>query len=272
MNNIFIVTRFNLPITFNNYNKEVNKMGDPPLGDQWLNDRKGFFNNILAPSITSQSYSDFRWFVLFHSETSDSYINSLKGGFIPIKANSYSECLDEIKDYYSQDPTALKEKRVYISVRVDSDDSISSDYVGLINESVSKNYFKYINNSSVAICARDGHYVDIKTGKKRKRAYPDNPFCALAEYKKINEISSIYTTEHTKLSKEFFSISISSGHVNKFYWSISIHENNVGNSWLDGTIVNKATIKAKSIRSKSLLSTGYFKKIQDALKKIKKLK
>ena len=223
-----VISRFNLPLTFKSEIRKRSSIGDPPLGLAWLERRSDFFRNITLPSVMNQRYKNFSWYVMFHPETEKEFVNTLGNGFYPIYAASLEEGLDRIRVRMEQEFGA--DRRLYISVRLDTDDAISPEYLYKIAAFFNPALFDCLKSDRIALVFRRGLYRDIRTGKSIKKDYPNNPFSSLGEIVRAIDLKTIYATEHSNISKHFPTFSMESD-VYDSTWTVSVHDSNIGNSF-----------------------------------------
>lgn len=223
---INIISRFNLPLQFKSELSDRRLIGNPPLGDDWLLRRREFFKSITQASIIKQSYRNFSWFVLFHPETHRDFVKNLGGGFIPVYGDNFSDCLQQIRTLEAD--MFGEKKQVYVSVRLDTDDAISPDYLHKVSSFFHQGLFLAHHSTRLALVYRRGQYRDLIRDEITDTDYPNNPFSSLGEYVSAREIKTIYCTDHTKLSKIFPTFSMESNDYSNT-WTISVHDSNIGN-------------------------------------------
>lgn len=157
---IAVLTQFNLepPIHWGVPNRTLDR--------DWLLFRLHLMERTSLPSLRSQTYKEFQWVIFLHPNSplwlreeilqhgSDGIVRSIVeiNGFDGIRYGSH---LNHILD-----------SSEWLTIKLDSDDLLSRDFVRLANE----------NREPGNYCFEDGAYLDVESKRVFRRHYPNNPF------------------------------------------------------------------------------------------------
>lgn len=199
----YILTCFNISTHNVNIskNKSLNKV-DTNRDENYLTYRFEIFEKYTLPSIKNQTNNNYKWIVLFHSETPEKFKQKIEGiqnefiNFIPVYL---SEEEGPNKDNIVLDILKKDTAEWIITTRIDNDDAFSTDYIDTIQNYVqnnkSKNYFlnftyglNYIHTSGYmnVVEARQNHFISLVS-------------------RNDNNVSHVFQYKHTETGK-FYSV------------------------------------------------------------------
>lgn len=130
----YLITRFNVVVKDSSW--KTTKGGNSVHTDSWLMDRFSLFEKYTLPSIKHQSCKNFKWLVLFNSETPGSFKERIMTysaevhQFMPIYVAPYTDATEIIQRYIQADNS----KDYVITTRIDNDDMIHRDYLKRVQE------------------------------------------------------------------------------------------------------------------------------------------
>ncbi len=256
-----VITRFNLKIW------DKDKSNNITLGDDWLEQRFLLFEQFCFPSLLSQTDKKFLWICLFDSKTPTKYLQKIQNfqSILPQLKPIFISELEAVDNYKSITRSTIlnefypNEDNVFITTRIDNDDSIHVDYIKKINQiAESTNYqdqycvFEY------------GYQYFVLTNLLTRIKYPNNHFTSRIEkgIKEKNNIKTVFAIKHSHLRKKSVTESV---YVHKIidkknpFWIEVIHERNVANdlflSFRIKDIVNFFQTRAE-IRNRTLSEFG----------------
>ncbi|MDR0605815.1 MAG: putative rhamnosyl transferase [Bacteroidales bacterium] len=210
----FLLTRFNLKLW------QQDKNGKKTHSDTWLAERFRLFETYCLPAIAAQTCKNFRWIVLFDSDTPYIYKRKIDlyktkcEQFIPLflrkeEASGYTTFLNEqIRQLVVDDSKCI------ITTRLDNDDAVNVNYIAEIqriigNQNV-KNEFCLSFSWGLQYFEKWSFAVRIK--------FPNNHFISLIEPNKVNyKLKNVYEIEHLKVK----------------YSCEVLNINNKDNAWLE---------------------------------------
>lgn len=220
---IAIYTRFNVPIKFDGIKNRPNIH----LDENWLDGRVELFHNFCLPSVKGQTIKNFTWFMCFSKNTPQKYIDSICTieQIVPILAGSQTQAVEYSQEYL------LKEGSL-ITMRLDSDDSISLDYLEKVlnfSQSIS-------HDETYALAFSDGCELDITNKKYYTRLYLHNQFLALCQKVSLGKVpEGIFETAHFSMHRKHKTLLVPT---EEPMWRINIHEDNVANT-VKGALVER---------------------------------
>ena len=190
----------------------------------WLNHRFNLFDKYCYPSVCSQTNSNFKWIVLFDSQTNRELISQYDH-FIPIFVDSFDIDVKDInhtthdgKIYHVAHNRELQslikemtEEEFIITTRLDNDDAISTDFV----ESVQNNFQEVEEILNI----RNGY--TLLNSKFYERTLWSNPFMSMIE-KATSDFKTVYGVPHWAANKFMPVRQIEE----KRSWIQIIHDNN----------------------------------------------
>ncbi len=215
---VAIYTRFNVPIRFEGIKNQANIH----MNKQWLDERVVLFNKFCLPSVKGQTEKNFIWFICFAENTPPEYVNQicLIDQIIPIFAGSQTQAVERSRAY-------LLEQGLVVTTRLDSDDSLSFNYLEELFkqiESIDKN----ITKDGCVLSFTNGCEYDLRKQKYYKRLYPHSPFIAFCEIiKSGKKLKGIFHEAHFCMHEKYKTFLIST---EKPMWCINIHDGNVVNT------------------------------------------
>lgn len=172
----YLITRFNIVIDDPKWN--IDKNGDKVQTDSWLTSRFFLFEKYTLPSIKNQSCKDFKWLVLFNTETPDSFKKRIESysieipQFFPLFVKPYADETAIISKYIEIDSA----EEYVITTRIDNDDMIHRDYLKRVQEEFrpKENLFLSFRNGiqyseSSNILRKYNHITNHYTSRIEKR-------------------------------------------------------------------------------------------------------
>lgn len=188
----YILTRFNLRLwqtDKNNHNTQT---------DEWLEQRFLLFEQFTLPSVLNQTDKDFKWIVLFSSNTPIKYksrIDEIRSrcpqfkaiGVAPEQSANFGQIFKEVLENDLGD----KAEGIVSTTYLDNDDALSVHYMEMIHNLISTNYNKIIAQTSI-INFRFGcqYFTEYKVASKA--SYKRNHFITLAEPLGSNSIKTVF--------------------------------------------------------------------------------
>ena len=212
-----LLTRFNVKIA---YGEKVGFEPNTAPDQDWLTHRFKLFDTFCFPSVYSQTIQNFKWLLLFDSNTPDSFREKIKSyakwcNFIPHYVDSYSEFMnqnfDQILSQYIH-----PESRHLITTRLDNDDGIGLEFVETIQRNFQNQDFEFINLTN-------GYLFNNRNRKLYIMKHFTNPFVSLIEL--CNNPRTVLRVNHNKL----YQIGKVRQVETKPLWIQVIHERNVAN-------------------------------------------
>jgi len=182
----FILTRFNVKVAYADLGTRL----DPA----WLRHRFELFDRFCYPSVCGQSNQNFRWLVLFDSDTPPIFKEKVKdyskwNNFIPVYMTASNGERRKITREVIMGYMADGVERI-ITTRLDNDDAIHRDFVQTLHDSVHDNTVEFINFTYGYVWHQSKIYLT---------AQASNPFISLVE--KADGFRTVYSgVEHTRLS------------------------------------------------------------------------
>lgn len=198
----YLLTRFNLPLS-----SRKDGMGIDVCGEEYLAYRFKIFEDSCLPSVKNQSCQNFKWLVLFDSNTPRAYKDraeawnqeypnlipcfldvDLYGGLTPASANSVFDVdndesmLQITREFISDILDDLQEAstRWCVTTRLDSDDAIHRDLIKTIQRLFLENpqesvidfvaSYKYVPEEHIVYRYRlkNGHFITLAEAPGRK--------------------------------------------------------------------------------------------------------
>ncbi len=176
----YILTRFNLRLwqtDKNNHNTQT---------DEWLEQRFLLFEQFTLPSVLNQTDKDFKWIVLFSSNTPIKYksrIDEIRSrcpqfkaiGVAPEQSANFGQIFKEV----IENDLDGKKEGIVSTTYLDNDDALSVHYMEMIQNLISTNYNKIIAQTSI-INFRFGCQYFTEHKVASKASYKRNHFLTLA--------------------------------------------------------------------------------------------
>lgn len=158
----FILTRYSV----------VFAPDEPPVPEDWLRYRLGFFVEACLASVVSQTSSNLRWLVFADDRCSDEFRRDFdelaEGRFEPVWTH------EPFYDGVFREAVAERSSTPYlITTRLDSDDALASDFVASVQAQFQGQDRLFVNFGR-------GLQMD-RTGSVYRYDYMSNPFVSLIE-------------------------------------------------------------------------------------------
>ncbi|MDD4817990.1 MAG: glycosyltransferase [Victivallaceae bacterium] len=173
---IVVISRFNLA-----YHKDLY------LSAEWLEVRLALLEHYTAPALAAQTDGDFVWLVLVSPATPEpclARIGRLTATVPQLRVVRTNRDLRQRKLITGMFPDAA----YVVSARLDTDDSVSADYIAAIRRHLPGGSFSFVNFD-------DGLMLDRESGCVYRRRYLSNPFIAVCE--PVAEMVGIYGYSHS---------------------------------------------------------------------------
>lgn len=124
----FIITRFNVNIHPTEYPFR--------LSETWLMERLEYFKQFCFPSVSEQRNQNFTWLVLFDEKTPERFKRFIRifgqyPNFTAMFCGEFSTIMPQVRRYLAQ---ACQKNEYCLTTRLDNDDAISRDFVGVVHE------------------------------------------------------------------------------------------------------------------------------------------
>ncbi len=180
----FIITAFNVDFGL--------KSREQILSLEYLIQRFQLFKQFCYPSVFHQNNQNFKWLVFFDSEIPSIFKNEINtwakdwDKFVPVYVTPVSKpgdfWRDIVKEYMSPSTEYL------ITTNLDNDDSISKDFVDLVQRNFQQQDFEFLNFAYGYMLREDGLFL---------REFLASPFISLIE--KTDNILTCKTICHNDL-------------------------------------------------------------------------
>ena len=125
-------------LLFTRFNIQYEPNDTIGIQPEWLEGRIRLFEQYCLPSIQKQTCQDFIWIILGDQRTPDEYkaridsfrlrVPQIRTYWIAYQEDKYHSFYKQTGLYFAQD------KAILISTRLDSDDTLSSDYIEHVQE------------------------------------------------------------------------------------------------------------------------------------------
>ncbi len=243
----YILTRFNLTLW------QTDKNSNNTQTAEWLEQRFRLFEQFTLPSVLNQTDKNFKWIVLFSSETPIKYksrIDEIRSrcpqfraiGVAPGQSAIFGQIFKEVIENDLGD----KAEGIVSTTYLDNDDALSVHYMEMIHNLISTNYNKIIAQTSI-INFRFGCQYFTEHKVASKASYKRNHFITLAEPLGSNSIKTVfgygshyYIDKHNGINKII--------NTKPAMWLEVIHDKNVINDV-------RTSIHTRIIGSEMLLRT-----------------
>ena len=232
----FILSRFNLCL----WNRD--KSGSPVRTQIWLEHRFSLFEKYCLPSILGQTCKDFKWIVLFDSQTPSEYKSQIE---------SYQNLCSQLIPIYVESQEGYKfpiifreevRKRIIPSARVlttylDNDDALNNRFVEDIRSRAE------LLQDGTFITYIDGYQYYTDYSYVMRVNYPRNHFISVVEKNDISKVRTIYG-----YGSHYYIVKIPDVRIeqvsNTRMWCEVIHDRNMGNDafFLRSTMVNDSAM------------------------------
>lgn len=231
----FIVTRFNVR----------DKISDSKaLESSWLDRRFELFEKFCFPTVRSQSEQNFKWLVLFDSDTPELAKERIKtycewGNFVSlfVPAGSEGAARKAVVENLAVIPDIL------VTTRLDNDDGICRTFVESIQERARVPRTSVLDFPSGYVWHRNRVY---------QYHFPFNPFATLAELSRGEgsaNFKTVYTGSHSDLGRLGEVIEVS----RKPSWLQVIHGGNLENT-ARGVRVRKSSLSGEFAINEELIA------------------
>ena len=203
-----VITRFN-----------VRKNEQSPCqSKEWLQQRTYFFEKYCYGSFLEQTNKNFKWLICFDKLTDFEYVRTMKG---------FKTCWEPVfMDFWSLDLLKLELKNYFIpgtkyliTTRIDNDDSVSYDFIELIQRE-----FNYSQVTRLINFNKGFAYDSIYKKLYIRNSY-NSPFISLIEEMDKN-IKTVFYDQHQRLHF-YFKLKKINTHP---CWCSIIHQRNTANS------------------------------------------
>lgn len=205
--NLFLLTRF----------AEIMNPTKAVPSSEWVASRLGMLRNLLLPSVRAQKYPFTNWYISVHEGFDFMHLEELKeiiGDTWKVVIQSARQLTYEVfHDALPHDGDG------YYTLRVDSDDAISSNFSEAV---MGANILPH----EVVSFSR-GQILNIDTGAVARSRVPTNPFLVSWGIKGSNIFGLGPHGEIDRRAEVSFRVIETS----KPMWSISVHGNNVANKF-----------------------------------------
>lgn len=216
----YLITRFNVGL-YDKPNRYLKKV-DPK---KWMDHRLGLFKNFCFPSIKNQVCQNFKWIVLYDPKTPEHYINPFKkyANFIPA-CMGYQSIPKYIKEHADKDTTHI------ITTRLDNDDALNENYMGLVQQLFNGQDNTYFNFTQ-------GLVFDVRRKRLRRWRHNSNPFLSLVE-KLDDNFRTVLKGKHGHVKKLGSVVQVKKDRM----WLQVIHNRNVSNGFKGTPVKNKLVL------------------------------
>ena len=188
----YILTRFNLTLW------QTDKNSSNTQTAEWLEQRFRLFEQFTLPSVLNQTDKNFKWIVLFSSETPIKYksrIDEIRSrcpqfraiGVAPGQSAIFGQIFKEVIENDLGD----KAEGIVSTTYLDNDDALSVHYMETIQNLISTNYNKIIAQTTI-INFRFGCQYFTEHKVASKASYKRNHFITLAEPLGSNSIKTVF--------------------------------------------------------------------------------
>ncbi len=211
----YLITRFNLVL--NNPMFESDKSGRSVQTESWLAGRFDLFDNYTIPSIKNQRCKDFTWLVLFDIDTPEKYRAKIAAyaddvpQFLPLYVASGFDVDGSLAEYIRKDSS----EEFVITSRVDSDDLLHRDYIGLIQD-------RFVPLDNTFMTFRRGVQYTEETSIMRDYNYIKNHYATRLERREsVSTVMCNHTTIHKLGNLKIYS--------DRYMWIEILHRGNLRN-------------------------------------------
>ena len=188
----YILTRFNLTLW------QTDKNSNNTQTAEWLEQRFRLFEQFTLPSVLNQTDKNFKWIVLFSSETPIKYksrIDEIRSrcsqfraiGVAPGQSAIFGQIFKEVIENDLGD----KEEGIVSTTYLDNDDALSVHYMETIQNLISANYREIVAQPAI-INFRFGCQYFTEQKIASSASYKRNHFITLAEPLGSNSIKTVF--------------------------------------------------------------------------------
>ncbi len=188
----YILTRFNLTLW------QTDKNSNNTQTAEWLEQRFRLFEQFTLPSVLNQTDKNFKWIVLFSSETPIKYksrIDEIRSrcpqfraiGVAPGQSAIFGQIFKEVIENDLGD----KAEGIVSTTYLDNDDALSVHYMEMIHNLISTNYNKIIAQTTI-INFRFGCQYFTEHKVASRACFKRNHFITMAEPLGNNCIKTVF--------------------------------------------------------------------------------
>lgn len=218
-----IITRFSVRTML------AGKFRTVDANDNYLEYRMRLFRLFCLPSIQAQTNRNYKWFVLFGSDTPDWLRIQLDEyekakAFTPLYAASFAQALDEIREWVQIN---LSVGEQLLTTRLDNDDSLAASFVDQVQlrcgPELDVAYFNPREGQQVVVRGDDPN-----SWRYYRLRYPANPFVSMLERVTEEPVQMVYHRPHGSIKAQVVGAPV---HTLPYYpmWMQILHGKNIGN-------------------------------------------
>ena len=183
----FAKTKFRPHFLLTRFNVDWGPKGVP--GREWLTHRFSLFERFCFPSVRAQINQNFKWLVLFDTNTPDDFRTQIQefskwDNFIAIYMEKYD--LELVRERIS---SMIDIPGYLITTRLDNDDALRKDFVDVVQKFFSYQECEFINFPAGYVWHNNEIYFSRQ---------PSNPFISLIE--RVEPIRTAWCGNHREVS------------------------------------------------------------------------
>ena len=185
--------------------------------------RRELFEQFCAPFVRAQTDQNFTWFLFVDTDIPQDEADALAeiGGCTIVRCASQTDGINKIRSQISEGFSFA------LTARLDSDDSIASNYVELMRRHAERNVMNALEGGGLVLCFGDGAEHDTVGQEWFERYYPNNPFIGLLEpIVQDRPARMIFHHAHYDMCRHFDSLTVKTPEP---LWCIRVHGGNVAN-------------------------------------------
>jgi len=216
-----LATRFNL--SFNSLEKDKNNQSTRDA--EWMEHRIALFSKFCARSVCSQNNKNFVWLILIDQNTEQHWEDSIKKSIsshinaLIVRCGPYPSWDELIRPIVSIG-------QFYVMTRLDNDDSISRNFIDIIQKNV-PDLIDNFSNGVVGLDFSDG--VEFDGSQFYPLTQHGSNFSSIVTQLELGQTArSIYDFPHRDLTRLVPTTVISLGSENPM-WCQNIHDRNAKN-------------------------------------------
>jgi hypothetical protein len=162
----------------------------PPMPEDWLRYRLGFFYDACYPSVTRQRGAEFRWLVVFDDRCSDDFRADIEDlaedAFTPLWTHAAFH-----RGSFAAPVAELATAPHLITTRVDSDDALAVDFMASVQA-------RFAGQERLFVNFTRGVQID-RTGAVYRSDALSSPFLSLIERRDPERLpDTVYVTKHAR--------------------------------------------------------------------------
>ena len=188
----YILTRFNLTLW------QTDKNSNNTQTAEWLEQRFRLFEQFTLPSVLNQTDKNFKWIVLFSSETPIKYksrIDEIRSrcpqfraiGVAPGQSANFGQIFKEV----IENDLDGKKEGIVSTTYLDNDDALSVHYMETIQNLISANYREIVAQPAI-INFRFGSQYFTEQKIASRASFKRNHFITMAEPLGSNSIKTVF--------------------------------------------------------------------------------